>query len=113
MTEELVTPDFHAWLQKWVWFLVTALCGASAAGIAALLRDHQKVTWGQIVRAALISGVVGTIFLAALWDSMAATRPGWLIAVVLCAGAGGGSLLDVLSQLVKKAVRGYGRNLKQ
>lgn len=109
---ELVTPDFHAWLQKWVWFLIASLCGASAAGIAALLRDHQKVTWGQIVRAALISGVVGCIFLAGLWDSMASTRPGWLIAIVLCAGAGGGSMLDALSHLAKRAVRNYGRNQK-
>lgn len=108
-----MTPEFHAWLQKWVWFLLAAICGASAAGIAALLRDHQKVTLGQIIRAAVISGVVGSIFLAGLWDSMASTRPGWLIAIVLCAGAGGGSMLDIVSQLAKKAVRNYGRNQKQ
>lgn len=103
MTES-VTPEFYAWLQKWIWFLVTALCGASAAGIAALLRDGEKITISQIIRAAFVSAVVGSIFLAGLWDSMASSRPGWLIAIVLCAGAGGGSMLDLVSQLFKKFV---------
>lgn len=113
MTPELVTPEFHAWLQKWMWFLVAALCGASAAGIAALLRDGDRVTFMQVFRAAFVSMVVGSIFLAGLWDSMASTRPGWLIAIVLCAGAGGGSMLDLVIQLFKKFVSTWGKNVKR
>lgn len=86
---------------------MTSLIGSSFAGIAALLSDGKPVAFRQILRAGFVSGVVGGVFLAALWDTLAHTRPGWLIAVVLCAGAGGGNLLDSLARLAKRIAEKY------
>lgn len=104
MDTKMNDDEFSAWLHRWLWFLVTSLVGASFAGIAALLRDGRHVTASQVCRAAFISCVVGGIFLAALWDSLAATRPGWLIAVVLCSGAGGGNMLDAVARVLRRAL---------
>ena len=102
-----VNDEQRAWFIKWAIFLTVSLVGASAAGIASLLRNGQPVALSLIIRAAFISCIVGGVFLAALWDTLAATRPAWLIAVVLCAGAGGGNILDSLARLAQKIADKY------
>lgn len=101
--------EFEKFMGRWAWYVLTALVGSSMAGIAALLRDGKPVSTALILRAAFISLVVGGIFLAALWDSLAASRPAWLLAVVLCAGAGGGNLLDAVAGILKRAVERFGK----
>lgn len=100
--------DFHEWFNKWVIFICTCLIGSSLAGIASLMRNGHSPTLRNILGAAFTSLVVGVIFLSALWDSLASTRPGWLLAVVMCAGAGGGNMLDMVARILKKAVLRYG-----
>lgn len=101
-TEFMDEFDFQKWIVRWGWFIVITLTGASFAGIAALLRDGKKVSLYLILRAAFVALIVGVIFLSALWDSLAVSRPGWLIAVVVCAGAGGGNMLDALVRFLRK-----------
>lgn len=102
-----MTTEFESFLQKWIWFVVIALIGACFAGIAALLREGQPVSPALVIRAAFVSTMVGAIFLAALWDSLALTRPAWLLAVTLCAGAGGGNLLDILARGIRRGLEKY------
>lgn len=84
--------------------LASAFTISSVAGLAALLRSKQPLTWRAVIAAALYSGCMGFI-IAALWmkEYGLAGDPYFILGVAALAGIGGVSVVDLVVIAIRKS----------
>lgn len=80
---------------------VLAFFGASVAGLAALLRGGEILTWRIVVAAFLHSGMWGVIIAFLLHQHLNVPT---LIAVAILSGIGGATITDIILVIIKKGL---------